>query len=156
MFWFEVLEEFYTLVKPSCPLSYITRVKTGINDSDLKDKQIIEKILVPLSNFIQENIIITHNTKFDYRVLKENFKKHNLKLNDSQPFNNNSILLGSFLISFTIEAGPIIVRESLSPIKALAIPNFSFPNKLSLLFGRITASSTPLKSFTLPTKTIVL
>jgi|SRR3989344_1861578 len=74
---FEILDKFHTLVKPSCQLSYITKIKTGINDKDLFDKQKINEIIPPLLGFIKDNRIIAHNAKFDYEILKKTFKKHN-------------------------------------------------------------------------------
>ncbi|KKQ17854.1 MAG: polymerase III PolC-type protein [Berkelbacteria bacterium GW2011_GWA1_36_9] len=80
---FEVLDEFHTLVKPSCPLSYITKVKTGINERDLYNKPKINESLISLLEFIKEEIVIAHNAKFDYKVLKQNCKNHNFILNNN-------------------------------------------------------------------------
>jgi len=77
---FETLDEFHTLVKPPCQLSYITKIKTGINDKDLYTKPRINDIFISLSDFIKDKTIIAHNARFDYKILKHNFKKHNFIL----------------------------------------------------------------------------
>lgn len=80
---FEVLDEFHTLIKPPCQLSYITKIKTGINERDLYNEPKINESLISLLEFIKEGIVIAHNAKFDYKVLKQNCKKHNFILNNT-------------------------------------------------------------------------
>jgi len=77
---FEILGEFHILVKPSCPLSYITKTKTGINEADLYNKQKINEVIPSLLKFIKDKTIIAHNARFDYKILKHNFKKYNFIL----------------------------------------------------------------------------
>jgi len=79
---FEIIEEFHSFVRPTCNLTYITKLKTGLNDYMLKDKNNINDVLPLILNFIKNSKIIAHNANFDCKAIKNSCKINNYQLNN--------------------------------------------------------------------------
>lgn len=81
-----VVEEFSTLVKPTCTISpYITNL-TGINQSMTENAPDIKTAIKRFADFCSGSIIMGHNVKFDIGFISTNLHRyHNL------PFSNDYV-----------------------------------------------------------------
>lgn len=72
----KIIGEYQTLINPQRNIpSWITRL-TGISNEMVKNAPTISEILSDFLNFIEDNIIVAHNSSFDYWFLSENIYKH--------------------------------------------------------------------------------
>lgn len=72
----EITDEFQQLINPEVPIPRFITKLTGISNSMVANKPIIEETLDELKKFIGTNTIVGHNISFDYRFLQENFWRH--------------------------------------------------------------------------------
>lgn len=79
---FNILSEFHKLINPQIPLTWITKKVTGITNESLRTCPVFGEVILELSNFLGNSLIIAHNALFDSKVLKEHFEDQNSKLNN--------------------------------------------------------------------------
>lgn len=74
--WNKIIDTYQTLINPQRNIpSWITRL-TGISNEMVADAPIISQILPDFLNFIQDHILVAHNSSFDHWFLSENIYKH--------------------------------------------------------------------------------
>lgn len=72
----KIIDKYQTLINPQRNIpSWITRL-TWITNEMVADAPIISEILPDFLNFIQDHILVAHNSSFDYWFLSENIYKH--------------------------------------------------------------------------------
>jgi len=72
----KIIGTYQTLINPERNIpSWITRL-TGITNEMVKNAPRISEILPEFLNFIQDHILVAHNSSFDYWFLSENIYKH--------------------------------------------------------------------------------
>lgn len=72
----KVIDKYQTLVNPQRNIpSWITRL-TWITNEMVENAPTIDEILPDFLNFIKDDIIVAHNSSFDYGFLSENIYKH--------------------------------------------------------------------------------
>ncbi len=74
--WDKVVNTYQTLINPQRNIpSWITRL-TGITNEMVENAPTIDEILPAFLDFIKDDIIVAHNSSFDYWFLSENIYKH--------------------------------------------------------------------------------
>ncbi len=72
----KIIDTYQTLINPQRNIpSWITRL-TWITNEMVADAPIISDILPDFLNFIEDHILVAHNSSFDYWFLSENIYKH--------------------------------------------------------------------------------
>ena len=72
----KIIDTYQTLINPQRNIpSGITRL-TGITNEMVENAPVISEILPDFLNFIKDDIIVAHNSSFDYWFLSENIYKH--------------------------------------------------------------------------------
>jgi DNA polymerase-3 subunit alpha (Gram-positive type) len=66
----QIIDTFYSLVKPNTEISRIAKKVTGITEDMLKDAPTITEIWPKFKKFIQDSVLVAHNADFDYSFLK--------------------------------------------------------------------------------------
>lgn len=74
---------FSTLVDPEQSIPTIATKINGITNDMVKDKPLIQRTLVDLSQFCQGFIMVAHNASFDFQFLQSNFRRHKMQAPDS-------------------------------------------------------------------------
>ncbi len=75
----KVVDRFESLVNPERHIpSFITRL-TGISDGMVKDAPTIDEVLPEFKIFLGSDMIVAHNSTFDYGFLRHNFLAHSLE-----------------------------------------------------------------------------
>ncbi len=72
----KIIDKYEVLINPQRNIpSWITRL-TGITNEMVATEQTISEILPDFLNFIKDDILVAHNSSFDYWFLSENIYKH--------------------------------------------------------------------------------
>ncbi len=73
----EIVDEYFTFVKPPVSIPTFISTKTNIYDDDVKDAPTIEQLFDQISQFVEGCVLVAHNAKFDVSFLNELAKKLN-------------------------------------------------------------------------------
>ncbi|MCS6935020.1 MAG: exonuclease domain-containing protein [Chitinophagales bacterium] len=80
----QILEKFSTLVNPKRPIdSYVTKL-TGITDEMVKKSPTFEDIHAKILELTHERIFVAHNVKFDFGMLRQEFRRIGIDYNRRQ------------------------------------------------------------------------
>ena len=71
----ENISKFHKLINPQKKIQPFVKKLTGITDEMLYDKPLFSDFAKEIDDFTKNSIFIAHNVNFDYRVLKEEFKR---------------------------------------------------------------------------------
>ena len=71
----ENISKFHKLINPKKKIQPFVKKLTGITDEMLFDKPLFSNFAKEIDDFTKNSIFIAHNVNFDYRVLKEEFKR---------------------------------------------------------------------------------
>ena len=70
-----VIKTFQSLINPKKKVDYFVQRLTGITDKDLKNCKSFSDYSLEIKKLLSNKIIVGHNVSYDYRVLKNEFKK---------------------------------------------------------------------------------
>lgn len=73
----QIIDKFESLVYAKEIPQYIQEV-TNIKPSMLKDAPVLEKVLKEFKLFLQDDVFVAHNIKFDYGFISDSFEKYDL------------------------------------------------------------------------------
>jgi DNA polymerase-3 subunit epsilon len=73
----EIIDSYESLVYAKDVPPYIQEV-TNITPSMLKDAPVLKTVLEEFKIFLEDDVFVAHDIKFDYRFISESFKKYNL------------------------------------------------------------------------------
>ena len=71
----EITDRFVSLVNPERPIHWYVQKLTGINNKMLRRAPKFYEIAKPILDIINGTIIVAHNAKFDYGILKKEFSR---------------------------------------------------------------------------------
>ena len=72
---FEIIDQFISLVNPERPIdAYVVKL-TGINNAMLRQAPKFYEIAKRVIEITENAIIVAHNSSFDYRIIKTEFKR---------------------------------------------------------------------------------
>ena len=71
----KVIDTFETLINPERPIPDFIRRLTGISDQMVADAPLFGEIAEKFDRFTANTIFIAHNVNFDYRFIREEFRK---------------------------------------------------------------------------------
>lgn len=72
---YEIVDQFISLVNPERPIdAYVVKL-TGINNAMLRQAPKFYEVAKRIIEITEDSIIVAHNSSFDYRVLKTEFKR---------------------------------------------------------------------------------
>ena len=71
----KIVDTYETLINPGRPIPSFIQKLTGINDEMVKDAPTFAEIAGELDKFTANSIFIAHNVNFDYRFIREEFRK---------------------------------------------------------------------------------
>ncbi|PIU00386.1 MAG: DNA polymerase III subunit epsilon [Bdellovibrionales bacterium CG10_big_fil_rev_8_21_14_0_10_45_34] len=77
------IEKYCTLVNPRRSIPEGAIRVSGITDEMVKDAPVIEDLLEPLTNFVENAVMVAHNAPFDFQFLLADFKKYEVTAPDS-------------------------------------------------------------------------
>jgi len=77
----KVVDTFETLVNPERPIPPFVQRLTGISDEMVADAPLFIEIAEKFDRFTANTIFIAHNVNFDYRFLREEFRKIGMEYN---------------------------------------------------------------------------
>ncbi|WP_298753280.1 3'-5' exonuclease [uncultured Arcobacter sp.] len=73
----QIIDSYESLVYAKDVPPYIQEV-TNITPSMLKDAPVLKTVLEEFKIFLEDDVFVAHDIKFDYRFISESFKKYNL------------------------------------------------------------------------------
>lgn len=73
----EIIDSYESLVYAKDVPPYIQEV-TNITPNMLKDAPVLKTVLEEFKIFLEDDVFVAHDIKFDYRFISESFKKYNL------------------------------------------------------------------------------
>lgn len=76
----KVIDAFEALINPFVKIDPFVEKLTGIKNNELKKSKGFNYYCADIYNFLKNSIIVGHDVKYDYRVLKNELKKNNLSL----------------------------------------------------------------------------
>lgn len=79
-----VVEQFGTLINPETPIMPFVMSLTGINSEMLKDAPTFPEIAKRIFELTDNTIFVAHNARFDYGVLRNEFKRIGIRFNRKQ------------------------------------------------------------------------
>jgi DNA polymerase III subunit epsilon len=71
----EVIDQFISLVNPEIPIQPFVVKLTGINNAMLRSAPKFFEVAKRIIEITQDCILVAHNTSFDYRILRTEFKR---------------------------------------------------------------------------------
>ena len=71
----DIIKTFQALINPKKKVDYFVQRLTGIRDKDLKNCKSFGDYSSELIKLLNNKIIVGHNVSYDYRVLRNEFKK---------------------------------------------------------------------------------
>lgn len=71
----EIIDQYNQLINPGYSLPYYITEITGITDEMVKNKPKIDEVKNDILNFIDNDILVGHNTSFDLNFIKYNINK---------------------------------------------------------------------------------
>ena len=80
----KIIDSYATLINPRRPIDpYVTKL-TGISEDMVKDAPLFEDIKERLLELTHENIFVAHNVKFDFGMIRQEFKRLGIDFNRKQ------------------------------------------------------------------------
>lgn len=80
----KITDSYNTLINPRRPIDpYVTKL-TGITEDMVKDAPLFEDIKDRLLELTHENIFVAHNVKFDFGMIRQEFKRLGIDFNRKQ------------------------------------------------------------------------
>ncbi len=80
----KITHSFSTLVNPRRPIDpYVTKL-TGISNDMVKDSPLFEEVHEKILELTHENIFVAHNVKFDFGMIRQEFKRLGIDFNRKQ------------------------------------------------------------------------
>jgi len=80
----QITDSFSTLVNPKRPIDpYVTKL-TGITEEMVQGAPLFEEIHEKLLQLTHENIFVAHNVKFDFGMIRQEFKRLGIDFNRKQ------------------------------------------------------------------------
>lgn len=80
----KIVEEYATLLNPKRPIDpYVTKL-TGITDDMVKHAPLFEDIHEKILELTHENVFVAHNVKFDFGMIRQEFKRLGIDFNRRQ------------------------------------------------------------------------
>lgn len=79
-----IVETYSSLVKPLDSINYFIQNLTGISNEMVEKAKPVEIVLPEYINFIERDIVLGHNVKFDIRFISKNLQRY-----FQRDFNNN-------------------------------------------------------------------
>jgi len=80
----KITDQYATLINPRRPIDpYVTKL-TGITEDMVKDAPVFEDIHERLLALTHENIFVAHNVKFDFGMIRQEFKRLGIDFNRKQ------------------------------------------------------------------------
>ena len=80
----KVTDSFSTLLNPKRPIDpYVTKL-TGISDTMVKTSPLFEDVHQRILELTHENIFVAHNVKFDFGMIRQEFKRLGIDFNRKQ------------------------------------------------------------------------
>jgi DNA polymerase-3 subunit epsilon len=80
----KIIDQYATLINPRRPIDpYVTKL-TGITEDMVKDAPLFEDIKDRLLELTHENIFVAHNVKFDFGMIRQEFKRLGIDFNRKQ------------------------------------------------------------------------
>jgi DNA polymerase III subunit alpha, Gram-positive type len=76
----DIEASFERLVKPSSPINYQIRKKTGITDSLVQNAKRIADVWIEFSSFVENAILVGHQSSLDISVLRKTAEYHKLPM----------------------------------------------------------------------------
>src|ERR1051325_7972827 len=80
----KVIEEFSTLINPQTPIAPFIISLTGINDDMVAGAPTFESIADNIMRITDKSIFVAHNCRFDYSVLRKEFKRMGIRFQRKQ------------------------------------------------------------------------
>ncbi len=77
----DVIDEYHTLINPQVQVDPFVTKLTGIDNEMLKNEPLFEDVAEDIFDFINEEMIVAHNARFDYSFLKHQLDKYGLTIN---------------------------------------------------------------------------
>jgi len=80
----KITDQYATLINPRRPIDpYVTKL-TGITEEMVQDAPLFEDIQERLLELTHENIFVAHNVKFDFGMIRQEFKRLGIDFNRKQ------------------------------------------------------------------------
>jgi DNA polymerase-3 subunit epsilon len=80
----KITNSFSTLINPKRPIDpYVTKL-TGISNDMVKDSPLFEEVHQKVLELTHENIFVAHNVKFDFGMIRQEFKRLGIDFNRKQ------------------------------------------------------------------------
>ncbi len=80
----KITGSYSTLLNPKRPIDpYVTKL-TGITDAMVKDAPLFEEVHEKILELTHENIFVAHNVKFDFGMIRQEFKRLGIDYNRKQ------------------------------------------------------------------------
>lgn len=80
----KVVDEFSTLINPQTPISPFIISLTGINDQMVASAPTFEELADKIMRITDKKIFVAHNARFDYSVLRREFKRIGIRFQRKQ------------------------------------------------------------------------
>ncbi len=77
----QVIDQFISLVNPERPIQDFVVKLTGINNKMLKNAPKFYEVAKRIIEITKDAVIVAHNTSFDYRILRTEFKRLGFEFN---------------------------------------------------------------------------
>jgi DNA polymerase-3 subunit epsilon len=79
-----VIEEFATLINPETPIMPFVAALTGISNDMVKDAPTFQEVAEKIFELTENKIFVAHNARFDYGILRGEFKRIGIRFNRKQ------------------------------------------------------------------------
>src|SRR5690606_13757427 len=77
----EVIDTYHTLINPQTQIDpFITKL-TGLNNKILESEPLMEDVAEEIFEFINDEMVIAHNARFDYSFLKHHLGQFGFSVN---------------------------------------------------------------------------
>ena len=72
----KIIDKYQALVNPEMPIPENVKELTGITNDMVNKKPIIKKVLPEFNNFLEDDVFVAHNVRFDHSFLDYNSRKY--------------------------------------------------------------------------------
>jgi DNA polymerase III subunit epsilon len=79
-----VIEHFSTLINPESPIMPFVVALTGISNDMVKDAPTFQEVAEKIFQLTENKIFVAHNVRFDYGILRGEFKRIGIRFNRKQ------------------------------------------------------------------------
>lgn len=80
----KIVKQYSSLINPEAPIMPFVVSLTGINNDMLKDAPTFPEIAKEINELTENAIFVAHNARFDYGVLRNEFKRIGMRFNRKQ------------------------------------------------------------------------